>query len=115
MSQANLQVVSILSLPFAENSYLGYQESNRQAVVVDPGLEPEKILHVCRRHGLTVVGILNTHGHADHIAGNEAIKQAFPDAPLIIGAGDAAMLQDPDLNLSRPFGFDITSPPADQL
>jgi glyoxylase-like metal-dependent hydrolase (beta-lactamase superfamily II) len=59
--------------------------------------------------------ILNTHGHVDHIAGNAALKRAFPDAPLLIGAGDAAMLTDPMLNLSGLSGVAVTSPPADRL
>lgn len=115
MPAAPLQVVTILSMPFAENTYLLYRQGATEAVVVDPGLEPDLILEAVNERRLTVVAILNTHGHADHIAGNEAMKEAFPRAPLIIGAGDAAMLQDPELNLSRPFGFDVVSPPADRL
>jgi glyoxylase-like metal-dependent hydrolase (beta-lactamase superfamily II) len=114
MRSEKLQVVPILSMPFAENAYILYRPEAAQAIVVDPGLEPEPILDFLHQHKLYPVAILNTHGHADHIAGNEAMKQAFPAAPLMIGKGDAGMLQDPDLNLSRPFGFDIISPPADQ-
>lgn len=33
----------------------------------------------------------------------------------MIGSGDAAMLTDPALNLSLPFGMPLTSPEADQL
>ncbi len=115
MSRALLQVVPILSMPFAENSYVLYREGASEAIVVDPGLEPHLILNFLRKKNLFLVGILNTHGHADHIAGNADMKQAFPAAPLMIGAGDEVMLADPDLNLSRPFGFDVISPPADQL
>ncbi len=61
-----------------------------------------------------VAAILNTHGHADHIAGNAALKQAFPNAPVIIGSGDAIMLTDAEANLSAPFGMAITSPAADR-
>ena len=82
--------------------------------VIDPGLEPELILDALREERLTVAAILNTHGHADHIGGNEALKQAFPAATLLIGARDADMLTDPDLNLSAPFGFEIVSPSADR-
>jgi hydroxyacylglutathione hydrolase len=115
MSAAPLQIASILSMPFAENSFVLFRQGRPDALVVDPGLEPERILQMLKKHNLTLVAILNTHGHADHIAGNEAMKMAFPDAPLIIGAGDAPMLGDPEQNLSRPFGFDIVSPPADRL
>jgi glyoxylase-like metal-dependent hydrolase (beta-lactamase superfamily II) len=109
-----MQVQTIVSMPFAENTSILWREGATSAVVVDPGLEPEAILEFLETRGLKVAAILNTHGHSDHIAGNAAMKGAFPDAPLIIGVGDAPMLLDPVLNLSRNFGFDIVSPPADQ-
>ncbi|MGD0040720.1 MAG: MBL fold metallo-hydrolase [Isosphaeraceae bacterium] len=62
-----------------------------------------------------LAAILDTHGHVDHIAGNAALKQAHPDAPLVIGRHEIAALSDADINLSRPFGIPITSPPPDRL
>jgi glyoxylase-like metal-dependent hydrolase (beta-lactamase superfamily II) len=102
-------------MPFAENTYVAWMDGQTDAVVIDPGMEPEAILEFLNGQGLTVAAILNTHGHADHIAGNAAMKEAFPAAPLVIGAGDAALLTDPVLNVSRSFGLDIISPPADRL
>src|SRR4051794_3240717 len=110
-----LQIQTIVSMPFAENTYVAWQEGRTDAVVIDPGTEPEAILTFLHEHGLTPAAILNTHGHSDHIAGNADVKAAYPDAPLVIGAGDEPMLTDPDLNLSRPFGFEIVSPPADRV
>jgi glyoxylase-like metal-dependent hydrolase (beta-lactamase superfamily II) len=110
-----LQIQTIVSMPFAENTYIAWRDGSREAVVIDPGTEPEAILQFLAGQGLTPVAILNTHGHSDHIAGNADLKATFPDAPLIIGVGDAPLLVDPDLNLSRPFGFEIVSPPADRL
>src|SRR5205085_7789638 len=52
---------------------------------------------------------------ADHIGGNEALKQAYPDAPLVIGRDEARLLTDADANMSAPFGMPIVSPPADRL
>jgi len=43
------------------------------------------------------------------------MKQAFPEAPLIIGRNEAALLSDPEANLSAPFGQPLTSPEADRL
>jgi hydroxyacylglutathione hydrolase len=111
---AELHIRTLVSMPFEENTYVVWSEGRTDAVVFDPGLEPEQILDFLREGGLTVATILNTHGHADHIGGNGALKAAFPDAPLIIGTGDAPMLTDADANLSGPFGLPITSPPADR-
>jgi glyoxylase-like metal-dependent hydrolase (beta-lactamase superfamily II) len=102
-------------MPFAENSYLVWRVGAGDCVVVDPGFEPDLILDAVRAKKLRVAAVLNTHGHVDHIAGNRAMKAAFPDAPLVIGRGDAGMLTDPRANLSATFGFDVTSPPADRL
>ena len=110
-----LQIQTLVSMPFAENTYLVHLPGRTDCLVFDPGLEPEIILDLLKETNLAVAAILNTHGHADHIGGNEALKQAFPDAPLIISAGDADMLLDADLNLSAPFGMPIVSPAADRL
>jgi hydroxyacylglutathione hydrolase len=108
-----LHIHTVVSMPFEENSYIVHLPDRRDAVVIDPGLEPELILDYLRKHGLTVGAILNTHGHADHIGGNAALKEAFPDAPLLIGANEVHLLTDANANLSAPFGMPITSPPAD--
>jgi glyoxylase-like metal-dependent hydrolase (beta-lactamase superfamily II) len=111
---ADLQIHTIVSMPFEENTYVVRLPGRTDAVVFDPGLEPELILDFLRGEGLTVAAVVNTHGHADHIGGNTALKQAFPEAPLLIGAGDAPMLVDADANLSAAFGVPITSPAADR-
>lgn len=108
------RVHTIVSMPFEENSYVVWLPGRTDAVVLDPGLEPELILGFLRQEGLSVAALLNTHGHADHIGGNAVLKHAFPAAPLIIGANDAAMLTDAEANLSGPFGLPITSPAADR-
>src|SRR5947209_11892005 len=114
MSQA-LQIQTLVSMPFAENSYVVWLPGRSEALVLDPGLEPDLILDFLRQQRLTPTAILNTHGHGDHIGGNEALKEEFPTAPLIIGVHEAALLTDPEANLSAPFGLPITSPPADTL
>src|SRR3989442_1601109 len=110
----SLQVQTIVSMPFEENTYIVWLDGRTDALVIDPGLEPDLILETLNTHGLTPAAILNTHGHADHIAGNEAMKRAYPQAPLVIGEGDANMLTDAWANLSAMFGEPIVSPPADR-
>lgn len=110
----SLQIVAIPSMPFDENSYVARLEGRDDCLVFDPGLEPDKIIDYLERHRLTPAAFVCTHGHADHIAGNSALKSRWPDCPLVIGAGDAAMLTDARLNLSAGFGMPVVSPPADQ-
>jgi glyoxylase-like metal-dependent hydrolase (beta-lactamase superfamily II) len=84
------------------------------AVVIDPGFDTDSLLAELGRRQLGIAAILDTHGHADHIAGNLAMKNAFPDAPLWIGRNDRVLLLDPNLNLSASFGVPFTSPDADR-
>lgn len=110
-----MEIHTIVSMPFGENTYIAWQPPRTDALVIDPGLEPELILEFLQEQGLTVAAILNTHGHADHIGGNQALKDAYPQTPLYIGVNDASLLTDANLNLSAPFGMPVTSPPADRL
>jgi glyoxylase-like metal-dependent hydrolase (beta-lactamase superfamily II) len=110
----DLEIRTVVSLPFEENTYLVWQPGRRDCVVIDPGLEPDLILDLLKKEGLLVTALLCTHGHGDHIGGNEALKDAFPDAPLLIGAGDAVMLTDANANLTALFGMPLVSPPADR-
>ena len=111
---APLHIHTIVSQPFGENTYLVWLPGRSDVIVIDPGLEPDLILDFLREQGQAAAAILNTHGHGDHIGGNRAMKTAFPDAPLIIGTGDAHMLADSEANLSASFGMPITSPGADR-
>lgn len=114
MAHSQATIVPIVSTLFEENAYLAYLEGRSDALVVDPGLEPEEIVAGLRKRDLAPAAILCTHGHSDHIAGNEALKELWPDCPLVIGAGDAAKLTDPAGNLSAGFGFNLISPAADR-
>src|SRR5262245_17145323 len=109
-----LEIRTVVSMPFEENTYVVWRPGRTDCVVFDPGLEPDLILDLLRQEGLAVPAGLNTHGHGDHIGGNEALKRAFPGAPLIIGAGDAPLLTDPYANLTAVFGLPLVSPPADR-
>ena len=66
------------------NCYLVQCAATRQTAVIDPGLEPERILE--RLHALgdpPVAAILATHGHFDHVVGVRTVK-AHTGAPFWI-------------------------------
>lgn len=110
----SVQILTIESQPFAENSYVVWKDGGAGAFVIDPGFEPELIREALEERNLALAAIVLTHGHCDHIAGNTALNRAYPGAPVVIGAGDAEMLTDPAKNLGWIFGLDVSSPPADR-
>ena len=54
-------------------AYLIGDETTRRAAIVDPAYHPERVLARAREAGLTVVYLINTHGHFDHASGNETV------------------------------------------
>ncbi len=56
-------------------AYLAVDEETRAAVVVDPSFDCEELLARIRAHSARVKYIVNTHSHADHIAGNATMKR----------------------------------------
>jgi len=64
----------------------------REAMVVDPGDEVERILEVIVCHRLQVKQIVVTHGHIDHVAGAMKLKRAI-GAPILMHEQDLSQLK----------------------
>lgn len=58
-------------------SYIIADETILQAIVIDPNFNSDLIARIVRERGLQVKYVVNTHQHADHIAGNMEIKSLF--------------------------------------
>ena len=61
--------------PLQANCYLVWDDS-RQACAIDPGGEPESLVSLIAREGLTLRYILVTHGHFDHVDGVHGLAAA---------------------------------------
>jgi len=95
--------------------YILAAPDQREAIVIDPGDDGDVILAELARARVAPSLIINTHGHADHIAANAALKEAFPKATLCVHEADALMLVKPVKNLSVFFGASVKSPEPDRL
>ncbi|MFF2012375.1 rhodanese-like domain-containing protein [Streptomyces sp. NPDC058195] len=60
----------------SQASYMIADEKTGQAVVIDPRRDVSEYLADARAHGLTVVGVINTHFHADFVAGHLEMADA---------------------------------------
>jgi len=94
------------------NCYLLGCNKTKEAAVIDPAEENNIILTQLEKDGFSLRHIINTHGHADHIAGNKMLKSRT-SAKIFIHQLDEEMLSDPQKNLSFYTGIPIKSPPAD--
>ena len=72
---------------------------NGGAVVIDIGDGAEKLIAKLAELNLTVIAILLTHGHYDHVAGVEKIRLAY-HCPVYIHEADEKMLRSGDANLA---------------
>jgi glyoxylase-like metal-dependent hydrolase (beta-lactamase superfamily II) len=115
MADPVLRIVTLEVGDFQACCYVVCDESARQAAVIDPGADPDRIVAAVERLGAQPVLILDTHAHIDHIGANNDLKARFPDATLCIHALDAPTLTRPSRNLSLFFGSGYKSVGADRL
>ena len=77
--------------PIQANCYIVGCPTTKNAIVIDPGDDVDQILLALAADNLSVQTIVNTHGHFDHVGGNQQLKTAT-GAELVIHAADAPML-----------------------
>jgi hydroxyacylglutathione hydrolase len=99
--------------PLMANCFIFGCEETKEAVVIDPGGDADRILFSLADSKLKVKYIINTHGHFDHVAANGKIKDAT-GADILIHPLDASMLRSLSTN-AAVFGISVeNSPPCDQ-
>jgi len=92
-------------------------ELSKQAFVIDPGDNIDKILAILDKHQLTVKAVVITHGHIDHIAGANKLRAAT-GAPVYMNGRDNPLLDAMDiqagwLNIPTPERPQVDSDAAD--
>jgi glyoxylase-like metal-dependent hydrolase (beta-lactamase superfamily II) len=62
--------------PLEENTYIIADEETKQAIVIDPGDESERILEIINDRDLKVNSIICTHTHFDHVGAVGDLRKA---------------------------------------
>jgi len=83
--------------------------------IVDAGFDPEPMLDAIEQEGLTPTQVVLTHGHLDHIAGLEKVRQRYPEIPILIHEAEKDFLTDTLLNLSAAVLLPVIAPEATRL
>jgi len=93
----------------AVNTYVVWDSKRGEALVIDPGAEPDAIRLALR--GKALKAILLTHGHIDHIGAVSALREG--GIPVYIHKKDADMLVNPNLSLAAMFDLPESQGEAD--
>lgn len=96
--------------PFFKNGFVLGCEETRQGVVVDPGDEVDQLLAAVAHHQLSIVSILLTHAHLDHVTGVAAARRAL-GVPVWLHRDDN-FLYERVVEQGQMFGLRVEPQPA---
>jgi glyoxylase-like metal-dependent hydrolase (beta-lactamase superfamily II) len=102
--------------PLQVLTYLVACPQTKEAVIIDPAGEAEKISALIEEEGVQVKFILNTHGHADHVLANQKLKQML-SVPTCMHESDDQFfsLKDVQEASAKEFGLPTSDPVDIQL
>lgn len=76
--------------PDDENTYLLVDSRAKSGAIIDPGGRSGALEALVRSKGLRIAGILNTHGHYDHIGANAYYRDLY-DVPVFADTSETAL------------------------
>jgi len=99
-----MKILTISVGSYAVNCYIVYDEASLKGFIVDPGDEAVRIMAEIGQRNIEVQAILVTHGHFDHIAAVDRLRQSL-EVPSYASASEAELCACPKLNCSVAAGF----------
>lgn len=96
--------------PIACNCYIVGDPETKEAVVVDPGDQPDDILTSVEEHGLTLVAAVATHAHFDHVLGAQAVREKT-GVPFYLHLDDMPILDAMQERGIKFLGIELPPPP----
>lgn len=110
MSAATVpEVRSFTGGAFGQNGYLVHCPTTGEGILVDPGASVGEMLAAAEALGVTIVGIVLTHAHLDHIEGVARAKQATGASIHLHRDAEGLYRQAPVQ--AQLFGMDVELPP----
>jgi glyoxylase-like metal-dependent hydrolase (beta-lactamase superfamily II) len=85
-------------------------KSGSEAIIFDPGDEPERILMFIKDISATPTCIVATHTHFDHVLGVDGVRKESK-TPFLIHRDDLPMLQSMQSRVRQFMGFEVPPPP----
>ncbi|NIQ97553.1 MAG: MBL fold metallo-hydrolase [Desulfuromonadales bacterium] len=104
-----MEIRELVVGPLQVNCFIVACPESKQAAVIDPGDDADKIAAVLRKEGWSLVKVINTHGHFDHIGGNRRLI-AESDAELLVHEADASLLANAEAH-ARIYGLQTERSP----
>lgn len=72
-----LELIETVAVGFFQtNVYILGDTGTKEAVIIDPGDEPELLIGILKKNGLNLKHILLTHGHIDHVGAVKELKDS---------------------------------------
>ena len=94
--------------PLGCNCSIVGDPNTKEAVVVDPGDEPDRILEALSESGFHPVALVHTHAHFDHM-GCSALLKRITGAPILLHEGDRPLYHNL-LEQGQMFGLTMDAP-----
>lgn len=94
------------------NSYIICDEKSKEAMVIDPGGEPERIAETLDILGANLKYIFLTHCHADHIGGIAELKK-IKGGKILVSRPDSEGLYKKEINLAEYINMEVPELEAD--
>lgn len=80
------------------NCYIAYDPTSMEAIIIDPGAEPERLIGEIEKTQLKPKAVLLTHGHFDHAGASKEIAEHY-QIDIYAHEEEKDTLESPDVNL----------------
>jgi len=88
-----INIHKITAGPFQENGYIVHSKGSSDCIFIDPGDSSNLYIKEIENNNLKPIGILNTHGHIDHVHAVQPLKDHY-SIPFYLHKNDTMLLRD---------------------